>query len=258
MRRLLALALLLLASPLAAEITLPCAVGPTGAQGPTGLTGDTGGPGPTGPGGVGSTGPTGPTGDTGPTGGAGDTGPTGASGTGASSTTHLWFPYDFPAGTGAAGNGNVANNTLICWAWVPKVVATSFTKAGWFSPSGCGGGSFAGVAIYDAAGSTRIMTTGAQNCNVTTAIAVTGIAAYSLTAATKYWVCYCASNGAGSYESVPINSGRVGVLGNSFSVPVMAKAANACTAGAPPTTTGAFTGDTGDNISPILLFLGAE
>src|SRR5438093_291971 len=69
-----ALALLLAAPPfLAAEITLPCALGPTGAQGPAGD------PGPTGPGGVGDTGPTGPTGDTGPTGATGDTGATGPS-----------------------------------------------------------------------------------------------------------------------------------------------------------------------------------
>ena len=116
MRILLAFALgMLLAAPpfLAAEITLPCALGPTGAQGPAGD------PGPTGPGGVGSTGPTGPTGDTGPTGTTGDTGPTGASGAGAGTVNGFEWPNAVIPGSPSAQDDEFNDNAIDGkWSWV--------------------------------------------------------------------------------------------------------------------------------------------
>jgi hypothetical protein len=104
-------------------------------------------------------------------------------------------------------------------------------------------GGVCNIAIYDDAGTTLLafsspLTTG-TDCTTTGLKTRTGLSA-SLTAGTPYRYCWCSSLTTTVGRSVSATN-ATNTLFNAF-VTSEGTAANACAAGVPPATTGAFTG----------------
>ncbi len=106
---------------------------------------------------------------------------------------------------------------------------------------GLGGGSFCSVTIYTDDGTSTVATTGALSCATSGPKAATGLSAFTLTEGTKYQVCICASATGGSYLTGLPAGTVLADLENVFAgVPLGSIAANTCTAGAAPASTGAL------------------
>jgi len=236
-------------------------LGPAGPTGPTGPTGPAGATGPTGP--TGAAGATGATGPTGPTGATGPTGPTGPTGSSTSSSTFYVGPYF--GYFSASGKTSTSANEMVCLRAL-QMATISPTKMAFYTSTGSGGSS-GGVAIYaDADAGAQQFTTGAVSTATNNTIAsVTGLTANTLTAGTVYRWCGCntgttatavAVNGTATAQLWNASGTNGGGLLNQYVVSG-GTAANACSTGAPPTTTGALTKAIMDGVShgivPVVL-----
>jgi hypothetical protein len=175
----------------------------------------------------------------------------------AQSTTHLWSPSsgvhpDF-YGSSSFNTANVLN----CFAWTPTEGLTNATTMSFFLTGGAGGSTACSFAIYNADGSTRLGTTGSVNCGAGGAKVVTGITPFTLVQGTKYQVCNCVAVSGGTYAAAAAGpSTGIELLQNALSVKLANSAANACTSGVAPATTGALSAVVSD--APIVLFATAS
>lgn len=153
------------------------------------------------------------------------------------STTYEWLPA---RPTGGATTAWPTANVLRCTAMTPQLSISNATQMAWFVSGGLGGGGLCSFTIYSADGSTQIVTSGAVDCSATGSVAVTGLSAFALTAGTKVQVCTCANANGGSYLSASSATAIITTMQNALATPIGTQAANACTAGAAPSTTGAL------------------
>lgn len=166
--------------------------------------------------------------------------------------------YTFPADAAGQVQTIGAANTLFCWRPVASFAITNATKLGCPFATGTGG-STGGCAIYaDADAGARQAT-----CSGSTAssgvLVCTGLSAFSLVEGTRYRVCICNTSTSTQYEAPGFTgAGQLGDLLTKLEATSVGTAANSCTTGAPPTTTGAITGETpGTNdFRPPLLRVG--
>jgi hypothetical protein len=176
-----------------------------------------------------------------------------ATGWAAQSTTFILTPIaGRPQATGTEAVGTA--NVLRCVDFVPPVGITDATTMFFRTGTGSGSGTM-GLAYYTADGSTQIREATAAYTTSNENITASGLSAFTLTAGTTYRQCHCSSSGSGSYIDVPISE----PVGAAFANAVGAHwgtAANACSSGDPPATTGTITPD--DGIGPMLILLSAE
>lgn len=168
----------------------------------------------------------------------------------AQSTTRMYLPTYPDTGTNTSfGGGNV----LVCFGETPTQGITNATQIGFFLTGGLGGGGLCSITLYNADGTTQLGTTGAVNCAASGGKTVGSITPFSVTKGTKIQLCTCASVGGGTYLGAdPGASSGVQLLQNLSSVPTATTAANACTAGVPPATTGVLTLTTANAIFAVL------
>lgn len=96
------------------------------------------------------------------------------------------------------------------------------------------------MAVYpDTDGGTVLGTTGALSCPSGRSV-ISGSVSISVTAWDTYRFCFCSTDPAVDYLSTYNPTDELVDLLDTFSL-VVSTAANSCTAGAPPTTTGALT-----------------
>ena len=131
-------------------------------------------------------------------------------------------------------------NTLCCSTVRARLGLSGSTSFGGSLTSTCASGT-SGWAIYpDADGGTALASTSAS-CT-TAGAKVATVSSYTIVAETDYRVCYCSSATTGNFLGVDNASGELNKLTNAFNVKTGA-AANSCTSGAPPSTTGALSTD---------------
>jgi hypothetical protein len=153
----------------------------------------------------------------------------------AQSSTGIWAPTTVLQVDGIGGFLDQATNVLWCSDFEPIVGITSATKMAWSAGSGAN----CSLAIYDAAGTTQIAVATGQVCNGG-GTTYTGITGFSLTAGTVYRLCWCFTLGANGFYTNPTGSETMADVANAF-VTHIGSAANSCTLGVPPATTGALT-----------------
>lgn len=174
-------------------------------------------------------------------------------GGGGSTTAFLTIPAGASAAT-LSSAGVPANNNTRCAAFVPQLSINNATKIG-FGIAAVGTGAV-GMAIYDAAGTTRIATTGGVTNGALTAnspVVVSGITAFSLTSGTKYLLCWTASTTDTTFATVGTANGN-GRFVRWITSQNMGTASNNGSGGSPPTTTGGLTADnTNDGPVPVVV-----
>jgi hypothetical protein len=167
------------------------------------------------------------------------------------SVTFLWYPGYMQAANVEAWTPN----ELRCNAWVPTIGIDNATSISFRTSAGGN----CGVAIYNADGSSRITTTGAQACNGNMSITSS---AFDLAAGTLYQVCSCSDGTNGYVTAHEGTSGNLRGLQNAFTLFHQSTiATSTCTGGAPPLTTGALAMDTANSNgghNPIMLLLGTN
>lgn len=168
--------------------------------------------------------------------------------------TILWVPT-WPLDTGEAVRPGTGDNVMHCNAWVPDIGIQDVTAIVFNAANGPWSG---GVAIYNADGSSRIATTGGVNMNGGSTVFLTPSSAFTILPGTKYQVCSCFTSTPLYTVLEPGPTGDSALIQNPAfpSVNLSTTAANLCTAGSPPLTTGALTAESAR--SPILLLLGTN
>jgi hypothetical protein len=158
------------------------------------------------------------------------------------SETFIWAP-DIPfQAVSEAGFGSI--DEMKCDAWVPDTGITNATQVtfGWLNSTS---GVQCGVAIYSADGSSRLFSTGGLDCSTGSPRSVTG-SAFSLVAGTKYLLCRCSNTTNLPTFIVTSGAGGSGTalsqIANTLAPAGAFTAANSCTAGSPPSTTGGSNG----------------
>lgn len=132
-----------------------------------------------------------------------------------------------------------ANNELLCTEWTPSVGITGADRVGWFVNSGISG--TVGFAIYNYDGSTEItegMVTGSGQ--IDTSVSPTP---FNVSPGTQYRVCFCTTDRTIVLYDTGQNTtewDNVGRFSNMF-LTKYGIAANSCSSGDPPSTTGALT-----------------
>lgn len=148
--------------------------------------------------------------------------------------------------------GNITGANVLQCATVPAWYAINGTKLAcrW----GAAAGSTSGCGIYpDSNGGTALATVSGSTVSAAT-LSVTG-QTINLTAGTRYRICVCSTSTSAIYLEVNDSpaTGHLPQMLNAATLPTtMGTGANACTSGAPPSTTGAITGATTFRI-PVLL-----
>lgn len=157
----------------------------------------------------------------------------------------------------AAASLPTTANHLVCYDWTESEGITNATKIGWSMDSGAS--TACSVTIYDAGGANIVRTSGTKNCSSASApISATGLTAFSLTAGNQYRLCWCNNGTTGGLRSVSGWTSTTGLevdLHNVFTTHI-GRAANDCTAGAAPSSTGSLTADI--FLRPPLVLLGTD
>lgn len=170
----------------------------------------------------------------------------------AATVTHLTLPGN--VGT----NGQVVSSTgnqLICARIVSPHTITGATKlaCGW--PIGVGG-STSGCATYNDADAGAQLATASASTAAATVVSSTGNGSTTYAEGTIYRVCVCSTATATvNYLSAQDNAtgtGHEADVENTFAV-FVGTAANGCSTGVPPSTTGALTGSTGFKVPIVVI-----
>lgn len=168
----------------------------------------------------------------------------------------LFIPDDLS--TIAAINFGSTANRMYCHDFIPRSTVSAATKMAW-SIGGVAASTACSVTLYNADGTTIIRTSGAKDCSTQdTIISATGLSAFTVTRGTTYRECWCNNGTSGQYRSALSGwtsfTGLEFDLHNSANATRQGIAANACTAGAAPSTTGTVTGGAfgSDGFPPLL------
>lgn len=165
--------------------------------------------------------------------------------------THLVIP-NYPGAAAQTTSGSA--NQLVCARLVAPYSISGATHITGGVTTGTGGAS-CGFAIYDDAdGGTRRATTGAVSCAAAANITAS-VSSFSLTQGTIYRICYCSTATSTvvfmTVQDSATGTGHMADMMNQVST-FVGTAANGCSSGAPPTTTGALSASTGFRL-PIVV-----
>ncbi len=109
------------------------------------------------------------------------------------------------------------------------------------------------VHLYNADGSTLLATTGPQNWSSTGFKAVSGITAFNVAPATSYRLCWCATSSTGGAFRGSVNVASSTVRSWQEAIAVhQGLAANGCTSGVAPSTTGSLSTTTNFALMPLV------
>lgn len=133
------------------------------------------------------------------------------------------------------GNFPTANDALLCTEWIPSVGVSGADRVGWFKNSGS---ATVGLAIYNYDGTAQIMEANS------TGDTVTGLTPFTIDPGTQYRVCMCVTDRTVALYTTGQNANfefdNVGRFANLF-LTKFGVAANSCSSGNPPATTGSLT-----------------
>jgi hypothetical protein len=155
----------------------------------------------------------------------------------AQTTTHMLLP-SYGAVSGQTRPGTA--NQIVCATYVAPFSMTNATK---LAQGITGGSSTCGAAIYPDSDSGTALASISGSCASQGVFSATGLTAFSLSAGVAYRVCTCATATSGSYAAIIDNNtagGRTADMLNTFGSRI-GTAANNCSAGVPPSTTGVIT-----------------
>ncbi len=137
------------------------------------------------------------------------------------------------------GDASPADDELVCFDFIETVGITNATK--WVVEITGGAGTAASMTLYSAGGASIIRSTGAQDWSTTGIKTVAGLSTFSTTFGTEYRACYCRDGTGGSLRSATsVTTTVVSGFHNALTTH-MGTAANACTNGVAPSSTGALT-----------------
>lgn len=161
-----------------------------------------------------------------------------AAGWAAQSTTFLQIPLGhFPTALSTAAFAGT-DDVMQCVDWIEKVGIDDATSIE-IEVSGAAGTS-SSLTIYSSGGAAVIATTGVQNWSSTGVKTITGLTAFDLVAGTQYRMCWCRDGTGGTLRSA--TNATLTVIGGWHNALAthMGTAANTCTTGSAPSSTGSL------------------
>jgi len=146
-----------------------------------------------------------------------------------------------------ANSAFAATGTLYCTRFHAEFSMPSITRF-YVTVIGTSGSGTVGAALYtddDSGSQTRLATTGGVSGASGGVIATTGITPFAMTKGTVYRICGCTTD-TGAHLATVTAIAATGGLGSISNVVTawVGTAANSCSSGVPPATTGAITGTT--------------
>jgi hypothetical protein len=132
---------------------------------------------------------------------------------------------------------NTSADAMYCYVASPVLSVSGATT---IRASTTAGSTTVGLAVYQDGDSGAVVAKGSVGHGSDGPVAITGLGPFTLTGGTSYRFCLCTRNAANYLTSYANNSPPYARWANAFAT-VVGTAANGCTTGVPPTTTGALT-----------------